>query len=141
MELIILIAIIAVGYCVIKTLKINSENNRKSLIEASPDYQSKIRAIRDMIKYQNEHISLTEHIHENKAELGVCKDVGKRKELLVKIDEYNRERKSLARNFHKKYENDPYDPKMIPLSQFPAELLEQWEDVESRLDAIVRSKS
>ena len=136
MELILIIVVIIVGILTIRAIKLNGENNRKALVMASPDYQSKLRTLRDMINFKNEHVSYTESIHRYEAELNSSSNLKMRTELKKEIKEAKSERKILTEAFHEKYQNDPYNPMKIPFEEFPDELLQQWEAIELRLDAI-----
>jgi len=141
MEFLLLIAVVVVGYLIVNAIKVNGESNRKTVMEASPDYQSKVRAIRDMIHFKDKHVSCTELIYQYKAYIEDSKDPKRRKELLREIEKINKERISLAEEFHTKYKNDPYDPMKIPLDQFPDELLQQYEAIELRLKTATHTRS
>ena len=132
MEFLLIIVVIAIGFIIVRAIRVNGESNRKALIETSPDYQSKMRTIRDLINFEDEHISITELTYEYRERLKGSKDLTVRKGLMQDIEKAGKERNDLAEKFHKKYENDPYNPMKIPLNEFPDEMLQQFEGLQER---------
>jgi polyhydroxyalkanoate synthesis regulator phasin len=104
----------------------------------SPDYQKRLASVRDLINFKNKYLDLVAMKQSMEYLLYGTNTPPdhETRELRGEISSTEYQMKDLRETFHRKYENDPYNPMMLPFTHFPEELTELWQDVEARQDEV-----